>query len=392
VRSLREWADEARAVVEVPRDLVLRRYPPFVTGGPLPRGHVPVFVIHGVQPVDFERKLRHLSDNGYVTLSAAEHLEVLTGVRRAPERAVVLTFDDGRASVFTVAFPLLKRFDMKAVLFLVPGRVASGAPRPSWDEVKAGRARREDALGPPDAAETLVSWEEVDQMATSGVFDIQSHSLTHARVHTLPEVVGFVTPELQQGCRAMDVPLIRDAGADLLADEVPLGTPLLLSQPRLGEALRFFEDASIRKACVERVREGGGAAFFRRRGWARELRRALGSNPIPGRLESPLEREQAMRRELQESKALIEAHTGRPVTHLCYPWHASGPTARRLAEEAGYRTAFGGKVRGVPITIVGGDSREIARIGEDYLELLPGHGRESLVSVLRRKWRRRTSG
>ena len=27
---------------EVPRDIVLRRYPPFVTGGPLPRGDVPV--------------------------------------------------------------------------------------------------------------------------------------------------------------------------------------------------------------------------------------------------------------------------------------------------------------------------------------------------------------
>ena len=29
--------------------------------------------------------------------------------------------------------------------------------------------------------------------------------------------------------------------------------------------------------------------------------------------------------------ALIEERTGRPVSHLCYPWHASGATARELA-------------------------------------------------------------
>jgi hypothetical protein len=80
------------------------------------------------------------------------------------------------------------------------------------------------------------------------------------------------------------------------------------------------------------------------------------------------------------------------VLHLCYPWHASGPTARRLAREVGYRTAFCGKVPGVPITAPGGDPLAIARIGEDYLELLPGRGRSDLVSVLRHKWTRRLRG
>ncbi len=37
----------------------------------------------------------------------------------------------------------------------------------------------------------------------------------------------------------------------------------------------------------------------------------------------------------------------------------------------------------------GGDLRSLARIGEDYLELLPGSGRATLAEVLRAKWRRR---
>jgi peptidoglycan/xylan/chitin deacetylase (PgdA/CDA1 family) len=121
------------------------------------------------------------------------------------------------------------------------------------------------------------------------------------------------------------------------------------------------------------------------------LRASLAGRAIPGRLETPAEREAALRRELAEARAPIEARTGVPAVHLCYPWHEAGPTARRLAREAGYRTAFCGKVAGIPLTLPGGDLLSIARLGEDYLELLPGRGRSSLAAVLRAKWRRRRS-
>ena len=83
---LRRLARHARDSWEVPRDLLLGRYPPFVTGGALPRGHVPVFVFHSLEPESFGRKLRYLGDNGYVTLSADEYFQALMGSRPAPER------------------------------------------------------------------------------------------------------------------------------------------------------------------------------------------------------------------------------------------------------------------------------------------------------------------
>ena len=87
----RSLGRQVREAWEVPRDLLLRRYPPFVTGGDLPRGDVPVFVFHGAEPESFGGKVEHLARNGYVALSADEHLAVLRGEREAPERAVVLT-------------------------------------------------------------------------------------------------------------------------------------------------------------------------------------------------------------------------------------------------------------------------------------------------------------
>jgi hypothetical protein len=43
----------------------------------------------------------------------------------------------------------------------------------------------------------------------------------------------------------------------------------------------------------------------------------------------------------------------------------------------------------VPLTLQGGDPQRIARIGEDYVEALPGRGRNDLTTILRRKLARR---
>lgn len=389
--TFRRLARHAREAWEVPRDLVLGRYPPFVTGGPLPRGHVPVFVFHSLEPESFGRKLQYLADNGYVSLSADEYLQVLAGACPAPERAVVLTFDDGRGSLWSVGLPLMRRHGMKGIAFVVPGRTVSrpGPPAPTWDDVCAGKASAAEVLGRERGETAFLSWEEIEALSRSGLVDVQSHTFLHARVHTAPRLAGFMSPSLREGYSSMDVPLIQSGEGDLLAAEVPLGTPLFRSEPRTSEALRFHEEAAVREACVRAVAEGGGEEFFRRRGWERRLGRIMDGRSIPGRLETPAEREKAILRELKDAREILEKCVGRPVTHLCYPWHVSGPTARRLAREVGYRTAFFGKVPGVPITLPGGEPHAVARIGEDYLELLPGRGRASLASTLRRKWSRR---
>ena len=46
-------------------------------------------------------------------------------------------------------------------------------------------------------------------------------------------------------------------------------------------------------------------------------------------------------------------------------------------------------MKGTPVTLPGGDLLAIARVGDDYVELLPGRGRRSLAAVLAAKWRRR---
>ncbi len=383
--------EHVEAAVEVPRDLLLGRYPPFVTGGPLPPGHVPVFCFHGLEPGSFGRKLAYLADNGYSTLSADEYFAVVSGRRAPPDRAVVLTFDDGRSSVRTVGWPLMRRHGFKGLVFVVPGRTVSrpGPLPPTLDDVEAGRATLAQLLDREEGRDAFLTWEEMQQLDASGLFDFQSHSLSHARVHVGPDLVGFLEPSLRSGYGPLDVPLVSHEGRDLFAPEAPLGAPLLRFAPRLGEVRRFHEDGALTRACVEHVAEQGGERFFERPDWPTALRALAGRIPVAGRLESEAERVAAVRHELVEARALLEQRLGRPALDLCYPWHVAGPTARRLAREAGYRSAYCGKVRGVPITLPGGDPLRVARVGEDYVELLPGRGRGRLGDVLKSKLSRR---
>jgi peptidoglycan/xylan/chitin deacetylase (PgdA/CDA1 family) len=387
--SLRTLARSAVEALEVPQDILLGRYPEFVTGGPLARGDIPIFVFHSLEPVSFERRLRYLADNNYRSLSADELFYALMGATKVRDRAVALTFDDGRGSLYGIGLPLMRRYGLRGIVFLVPGRVPTGGGLPpTWDEVEAGRVPAARVLEREREA-PLLSWVEIETMARSGLFDFQSHTLTHSRIHTRPDVVGFVTPSSRRGYDAFDTPLAEQDGRDLLGEDLPLGMPILRSAPRTSEELRFYETAVIRSPCQAAVSQAGGEKFFERPDWEEELRRLVDGRRITGRRETPEQREEAIRAELRESKRVLEERLGRPVLHVCYPWHTAGPTARRLAREVGYRCGFAGKVSGVPIARPGADPLLTPRVGEDYLELLPGRGRGRLSTILYQKWTRR---
>ncbi len=105
-----------------------------------------------------------LREHGFVPVSVADLLATRRGERVLPEKAVLLTFDDGYASFYSQVFPLLKAFDYPAVLGLV-GRWLEAAP---GERVAYGRE-----LVP---RERFMSWEQISEVAASGLVEIASHS------------------------------------------------------------------------------------------------------------------------------------------------------------------------------------------------------------------------
>ncbi|MEO8328270.1 MAG: polysaccharide deacetylase family protein, partial [Nitrospirota bacterium] len=102
--------------------LGLGRYPAFVRSDVQPE-QIPVFQFHKVSTATLEPVLAFMANNEYHTLTGDEYHERIVGASPRRDREVMLTFDDGYASLYTVAFPILKKFKQNAVAYIVPGRV-----------------------------------------------------------------------------------------------------------------------------------------------------------------------------------------------------------------------------------------------------------------------------
>lgn len=204
-------------------------------------------------PALFERHLRYLA-RFYHPIGAAELLAALGGRHALPRGAVLVTFDDGYRDFQEIAWPLLKRYQVPAVLF-VPTAFADDPDRIFWwdalwqvlartgrdrvalaghpslslaspgDRVAAsrtvaewlktltpsGRSAALDALIEqhevrPEPTPAVLSWAELRRLADDGV-TVAAHGRTH---ELLDQIEGPALAREVAGCRD---DLVRELGA-----------------------------------------------------------------------------------------------------------------------------------------------------------------------------------
>ena len=290
----------------------------------------------------FGRKLQYLADNGYVTLSADEYFAGPDGHAAGARRArCVLTFDDGRGSLWSVGQPLLRRYGMKGhrVPRARPHAVAAGTAAPDL-----GRRRRRGAIAGrrSSAARAATAPSSPGRRSTPSPARASSTSRatpSPTRASTpRPQVVGFLTPALRHGYAAMDVPLDRRAtAATCWPPRLPLGTPLLRSAAAdLGGAALLRGPGRPRAPAWRRWR-AEGEALLRAAGLggagsgAWSPRRAS-----PAAARRPRSARRAIRRELAGGQAADRgAHGPRRSCTSAIRGTPPGPTARRLARRGG---------------------------------------------------------
>ena len=106
-----------------------------------------------------------LRQHGYHVISLDDVRAARRGEKSLPDKAILLTFDDGYKSTFTHVFPLLKQFNYPAVVALV-GRWLD---TPRGQNVQYGdkeiRPRR-----------FFMDWDEIKIMAKSGLVEFASHT------------------------------------------------------------------------------------------------------------------------------------------------------------------------------------------------------------------------
>ncbi len=119
-----------------------------------------------VSPERFDWQMKYLFSHGYRTISASQLLDFCQGKGSLPERTIIISFDDGYEDNFTQAFPILEKYDFKAIIFLVSRWVGSTS---QWD-------KRESV--------PLLNWDEIREMSQAG-FEFGSHSCTHQLLPSL---------------------------------------------------------------------------------------------------------------------------------------------------------------------------------------------------------------
>jgi len=111
----------------------------------------------------FNRQMAYLKENGYNVITLAQFYDFIDYRRRPPPKSVLITIDDGWKTTKTIAYPILKKYGFTAALFVYTDLIKS---RPS---------------------SVTLSWDDLREMVSSGVIELESHTVTHADLTKLSE-------------------------------------------------------------------------------------------------------------------------------------------------------------------------------------------------------------
>jgi len=130
----------------------------------------------------FEQQMRYLKDNGYTVITLDDFFDFLEFRKQLPRKAVVLTIDDGWQGVYTIAYPILKKYGYPATLFVYT------------DLINGNRK--------------TLDWAQVAELDRGGI-DIQCHTKTHRNFNkikdkeSLKQYVSDVQSEITESTRTI---------------------------------------------------------------------------------------------------------------------------------------------------------------------------------------------
>lgn len=265
------------------------------------------------------------------------HIE---GVEKLPNRGALLTFDDGYKDNWTFVFPLLKKYGYKATIWVNPEFVDPNDEQisPTLEDYWNGKVTLEEL----QSIDGFLNWAEMRKMEKSGLVDIQSHTMSHARYPISKEIVDFVSPLTKIDWLHWNlfpkekINYLRKNGS-----KIPLGHPIYKSEK--GNIARIVkENGNLTSSLIDYIKVKGGTEFFANKDWKTELQSFsddyIKNNENIFTKESENEYESRLKYELDNSKLLIENNLQKKVTHLCWPYGGWDDKTIEFANASGYKT------------------------------------------------------
>ena len=129
----------------------------------------------------FKAQMKALSEAGYTAVTFDDLRRYVNEGVELPEKSVVITFDDGYSSNYTLAMPILEAYNMKATIFAIGATVG----QETYKDTGKNMAPH-------------FSWAEAAEMEKTGVIDIESHG------YNIHEVLGLDEDPIRDGCLQME--------------------------------------------------------------------------------------------------------------------------------------------------------------------------------------------
>jgi peptidoglycan/xylan/chitin deacetylase (PgdA/CDA1 family) len=244
---------------------------------------VPIITYHAIEnlasplftsPTVFEAQLAALAESGYQAISMATVFDWLQGDISLLAKAVVITFDDGYASVYDSAWPRLQAYDFSATVFLVTGYCGGGN---QWPGQMDGVPKR-----------GLLTWDQVSELAAAG-WEFGAHTRTH------PPLPGIPTDQAEEEILTSREEIESRIGQTVRSFAYPYGA----SSPDVQAIVQRFFDGALgvrlglvtaasNAYCLERIDafylaprfipflgRPGFRQYLNLRQWMREVRRRV---------------------------------------------------------------------------------------------------------------------
>lgn len=109
---------------------------------------------------EFEQHMEYIKNKKTFKMEELENLNY-----KVPKNSILITFDDGYKNNYTNAFSILKKYGLKATIFLNTKYVGND--------------------------EYYLNWDEIKEMYKSGLIDFQMHTHSHSPVIRKLEIKGF---------------------------------------------------------------------------------------------------------------------------------------------------------------------------------------------------------
>lgn len=120
-----------------------------------------------IDPENFKKQMDYLNEKKYNVISLSS-LAGFLKKRKILSKTVVLTFDDGYEDNYFNAFPILKKYDFPATIFLVTGFIGEEKSTPAGIRLK------------------FLNWDQIKEMHDSGLIDFEPHTVNHPRLTQIP--------------------------------------------------------------------------------------------------------------------------------------------------------------------------------------------------------------